>query len=249
MTGSTADTAKWIRRFQPAPEATARLVCFPHAGGAASYYFSVAKRLAPAIEVLAVQYPGRQDRRTEPCADSVQELAEQVLDQLRPWSDQPLALFGHSMGASVAFEVARRLEESGTPPRALFASGRTAPARTRNEGVHALPDDEFLDALRELDGTESAALESEELMKLALPALRADYRIAETYAYRPGPPLHCPLHVLLGVDDPKVSADEARDWAAHTTGAFRFHPFPGGHFYLNAESDGVLRLVREHLAR
>ena len=78
MTGSTTDTAKWIRRFQPAPEATARLVCFPHAGGAASYYFSVAKRLAPAIEVLAVQYPGRQDRRTEPCAESVQELAEQA---------------------------------------------------------------------------------------------------------------------------------------------------------------------------
>ena len=115
--------------------------------------------------------------------------------------------------------------------------------------MHALPDDEFLQALRELDGTESAALESQELMRLALPALRADYRIAETYAYRPGPPLHCPLHVLLGVDDPKVSEDEARDWVAHTSGGFRFHPFPGGHFYLNTESDGVLRLIREQLAR
>ncbi|MFR9731781.1 thioesterase II family protein [Saccharopolyspora sp. MS10] len=247
MTGIAADTAKWIRRFNPAPEAGARLVCFPHAGGAASYYFPMAKQLAPSIEVLAVQYPGRQDRRSEPCLGSVQELAEQAFARLEPWAGERLALFGHSMGASVAFEVARLLEASGTPPRVLFASGRSAPPRTRNEGVHALPDAEFLRALRELDGTQSAALESEELMRLALPALRADYRAAETYSYRPGPPLHCPISVLVGTGDAKVTADEARDWAAHTTGQFRFHPFPGGHFYLNAESDGVLRLIREQL--
>ena len=247
MTGITDDTDRWLRRFRPSPDATARLACFPYAGGAAPYFVPVAKMLAPSIDVLAVQYPGRQDRRGEDCLGSVEEIAEQVLPGLRRWADDSLALFGHSMGASVAFEVARRLEAEGTPPRALFVSGRPAPTRNRDEGIHSLGDDAFIAELQKLGAAAAAALADEELRRMAMPSLRADYRAAETYTYRPGTNLTCPVHALIGVDDPKVTEDEAQDWQHRTSGPFTLHEYPGGHFYLDAETDDVLALLRRTL--
>ncbi len=251
MTGTTDDTDRWLRRFRPSPEATARLACFPYAGGAAPYFAPVAKMLAPAVDVLAVQYPGRQDRRGEECLVSVEEMADQALPGLRPWADGSLALFGHSMGASVAFEVARRLESEGAPPRALFVSGRPAPTRNRDEGIHSLGDDAFIAELRKLGAAAAAALADEELRQMAMPSLRADYRAAETYVYRPGDhpgtDLTCPVHALIGVDDPKVTKDEAQDWQHRTSGPFTLHEFPGGHFYLDTETNDVLALIRRTL--
>lgn len=248
MTGIADDTGTWIRRFHPASAPAPRLVCFPHAGGAASYYFPVSKALAPDVEVLAVQYPGRQDRRSEPCLNSVEEMAERALPGLRPWAaEAPLTLFGHSMGASVAFEVARRLESEGTPARTLFVSGRAAPSRTRNEGVHALDDEDFLAALAALDEGTAAVLANEELLRMAMPSLRADYRAAETYTYRPGSDVSCPVVAMIGSDDPKVTADEANSWQEHTSGPFELHTFPGAHFYLNAEAANVQRLIHQHM--
>lgn len=120
----------WVRRYHPAPEARHRLFCLPYAGGSASYFLPVARALSPHVDVLAVQYPGRQDRRHEPCVESVEELADLLVDIVKPWADRPLSLFGHSMGASVAFELALRLEALGIVPHSLFASGRRAPAPT-----------------------------------------------------------------------------------------------------------------------
>ncbi|CAM5737924.1 Thioesterase OS=Streptomyces tendae OX=1932 GN=GUR47_36995 PE=3 SV=1 [Streptomyces tendae] len=209
----------WLRLFHRAHTDAPRLVCFPHAGGAASFYFPLSAALAPGAEVLAVQYPGRQDRRGEPCVDSVPALADAVVRELRQWQDRPLALFGHSMGASVAFEVARRLEAEGSVPTALFVSGRRSPRLVRDEGIHRADDDALIAHLARLSGTDARILGDPELLELILPAMRADYRAAETYRWTPGPPLRCPLSVLTGDDDPQFSPAEARDWATHTTGA------------------------------
>lgn len=256
MTGIADDTGTWIRRFHRAPEdarssqgtaGPVRLACFPFAGGAASYYFPVSKALAPQVEVLSVQYPGRQDRLSEPCAQSVDELAEQVLPRLRPWAGPQLALFGHSLGASVAFEVARRLEAEGAPPRALFVSARTAPTRNLDEGVHRLADEEFLQVVQQLGGLPAEVLANREVLRMVLPVLRADYRAAETYAYRPGTDVSCPLHALLGTEDPKVAEDEMLDWRLRTSGEFRLHRFSGGHFYLGEHLPEILRLVTGEL--
>ncbi|GGV16258.1 thioesterase [Streptomyces litmocidini] len=247
MTHATTDTAPWVRRYHPAPQAPARLVCFPHAGGSATFYFPVSRALSPSVDVLAIQYPGRQDRRAEPCVDDMGTLADLVTDELGPWLDRPVALFGHSMGATLAYEVARRLEAAGTTPLGLFASGRGAPSRQRDERTHLATDDHLLAELRRLSGTETRMLDDEELVRMILPAVRSDYRAVETYRHRPGPPLRCPVLALVGDADPKATVEEARSWADHTTGPFTLRVFPGGHFYLNDQAPAVLAAISSHI--
>lgn len=237
------DSAEWVRRFHPATRPRARLVCFPHAGGAASYFFGVSKAMAPAVEVICLQYPGRQDRRTEPCLDSVDALADGVTAALSPWTDLPLVFFGHSLGASVAYETARRLQASGTEIGALFVSARRGPTAVRDERVHQRSDDDLLAELRRLSGTNGDVLGDDDLMRMILPALRADYQAAETYRHTPGEVLRCPVTALVGDADPKVTVQEAKDWASHTTGEFELTVYPGGHFYLNDHQAAVLARI------
>ncbi|AXB47497.1 thioesterase II family protein [Amycolatopsis albispora] len=245
MTASTAED--WVRRFHPAPAAPHRLLCLPHAGGSASYFFPVSRSLSPGIEVLAVQYPGRQDRRAEPLIDSIEVLADQVTDAIDGFTDKPLAIFGHSMGATLGFEVARRLEKRGVVSAALFASGRRAPSRHRDERFHEGSDDELLANVRSLAGTDQALLGDDEIVRMVLPAIRADYRAAETYRYPEGPDLSCPIFAMVGDNDPKATVDEASSWERHTSGPFELKVFPGGHFYLNEHSPAILDTIATHL--
>ncbi|GAA2100864.1 alpha/beta fold hydrolase [Streptomyces albiaxialis] len=238
-----ADEDLWIRRFHPAPDAATRLVCLPHAGGSASFYFPVSRALAPAVDVLAVQYPGRQDRRAEPCLDSIAALADEVAERLLPWADRPLSIFGHSMGATLAFEVALRLEQRDITLHALFASGRRAPSRHREESTHLHDDAALIREIKALDGTESQTLDDEEMLRAVLPAIRSDYRAAETYRYQPGPPLSCPVYAMVGDSDPKASVDEVRSWGDHTKERFELQTYPGGHFYLNAQAPRVIDAI------
>jgi surfactin synthase thioesterase subunit len=248
MTTSETSQALWIRRYHPAPDAATRLVCLPHAGGSASFYFPVSQRLSGTdIDVVAVQYPGRQDRRHEPCIDDLRALAGAVVDVLRPLGDRPIALFGHSMGATLAFEVAGLLGHAGIPPSHVFVSGRRAPSRPRDERVHLLDDEGLLADVRELSGTDPLVLGDEEMLRAALIAIRADYRAAETYRYRPVPPLRCPITAFTGDTDPKTTIDEVRAWRTHTTGAFDMKVFPGGHFFLVRHQAAILRAVAEAL--
>ncbi|MFJ2114380.1 MULTISPECIES: thioesterase II family protein [unclassified Streptomyces] len=238
----------WLRRYNPAPTSRIRLVCFPHAGGSAPYYFPMAQALPPAVEVLAVQYPGRQDRRTEPCIDDIDRLADTLFEILVPLTDKPLALFGHSMGAVIAFEVARRLEErADTVVATLFASGRRAPSCHRDEYVHTLDDDGLIADIKALNGTDAALLDSDDIRELILPAIRNDYRAVETYHYRPGPRLSCPISVFTGAEDPRVTADEARAWEQHTTGGFTLRTFRGGHFFLADHHKDISAAVLDRL--
>lgn len=221
-------------------------MCFPHAGGSASFYLPVATALSPRVDVVAVQYPGRQDRRGEPGLTSIAELADRISETLYGWDDKPLTFFGHSMGAVVAFEVARRLEQSGTGPVRLFASGRRAPSRTRDERTHTLGDDRLIAEIRSLSGTDSRFLDDEELLRMVLPAIRSDYTAVETYLAAPDDTVRCPVTVLTGDDDPKTSIEEARAWDGHTLGGSELRVFPGGHFYLTERAADVLAVLTEH---
>nr|WTB28345.1 alpha/beta fold hydrolase [Streptomyces sp. NBC_00830]WTB35737.1 alpha/beta fold hydrolase [Streptomyces sp. NBC_00830] len=236
----------WLRRFRPAERPAARLFCFPHAGGSATYFFPLARALPAGVEVVAVQYPGRQDRRGEPCVDDLRQMADAVAAELDEWLDVPFALFGHSMGATVAYETALLLERQGSAPHTLFASGRRAPSRVRDEQVHLRSDAGLIDEIKNLGGTDPRMFD-DELIRAMLPSLRADYRAVETYRCEPGGLLRCPVVVLTGDADPHVTDDEARAWRSHTAGAFELLRYPGGHFFLNEHAAPVISEISTRL--
>ncbi|HEY1971669.1 MAG TPA: alpha/beta fold hydrolase [Pseudonocardia sp.] len=222
-------------------------MCLPHAGGSASFFLPVSTALSPSVDVVSIQYPGRQDRRNEKPITDLLLLAEQVHAVLQDQSELPLTFFGHSMGASLAFEVTRRMEADHRGPVRLFASGRRAPSVFREETVHRLDDAGLLAEIRRLNGTSSLVLNDDELMRAALPALRADYRAAELYQSQPGATVECPITVLTGDRDPKTSLDDAHAWAQHTTsGSFDVKVFPGGHFFLSDQTDDVIKILDQH---
>jgi surfactin synthase thioesterase subunit len=243
-----ADEDVWVRRFHSAPRSRTTVVCFPHAGGAANFFHPLSAALRPAIQVAAMQYPGRHDRRRDPFLTSIEGLADGCFGSLRPLLDRPVAFFGHSMGATVAFEVARRMRrELGTAPVALFASGRRAPSRHRAESLHTRSDAALIAELKALSGTNARLLADAELLDLILPVIRADYTAVETYRFESGPVLNCPIIALIGDRDPRVTVDEARDWSQHTTGPFKLRKFTGGHFYLTDHLRAVVGTITQQL--
>lgn len=239
--------SQWCRRYVPAQNPTARLVCLPHAGGSAPFFHPVATALGREVDVVAVQYPGRQDRRTEPPITDMSVLADRMAEILRADDGLPLTLFGHSLGAVLAFETARRLEAEGRPVARIVLSGRRGPCTHRDEALHLLDDAGLIAELRATSGTLSVLLDDEELMRAALPALRADYQAVECYTCDTAASVNCPITVLTGDQDPKVTLDEARQWARHTTGGFEFEVYPGGHFFLTRHIEPILGLLRGHL--
>lgn len=235
---------------RPRPDAAARLrlFCFPYAGGGASVYRRWTTELPAWIELCAVQPPGREERiGVAPIAD-LTRIVDDVADAMTPLLDRPFAIFGHSLGAALGYETARVLARRGAPePLLLVVSGHRAPHAPRvRPPIYALPDAEFLDAIFRLDGTPADVLQSEELVALLLPALRADFTLADTYEPSSSQPLACPVRALGGAGDPFVSEAALAAWAEVTRGAFGMRMFAGGHFYLNTQRGRLIAyLVRE----
>ncbi|MFD1832898.1 thioesterase II family protein [Streptomyces desertarenae] len=241
------EQGEWIRRFETASDRAVRVVCLPHAGGSATYFRPLAAALASTAEVLAVQYPGRMDRISEPYVADFAELTERTLAAVRREADRPLVLFGHSMGALLGFQVAKHLEAEGTPPLALFASGARPPHQSLPRHTRPQSDEELIADLAVLDGTDERVLNHPELRALVLSALRADYRMLQSHR-RDDSVLTCPIVSLTGSGDPVVSIHDAGEWAPRTTGRFGLHVFVGKHFYLDDHWAGVGEVVADHLA-
>jgi pyochelin biosynthetic protein PchC len=243
------DDGRWLRTFHPSPAGSARLLCFPHAGGSASYFAPLSKALAPEIEVVGVQYPGRQDRAREAPVETIEDMTDgsaRALEKALPsWDDRPLAFFGHSMGAIVAYEVARRLSR---PPEFLFASARRQPSKGFNELVHLLDDAGLVAELRRVAGPDKRWLEHEKLLTGVLPTIRSDYKAIEMYSWTPGPPLDCSITAIVGDEDPYTSVEMARAWTDFCAGDFDLHVLPGGHFYLETNVPAVAEIVSAKLS-
>jgi medium-chain acyl-[acyl-carrier-protein] hydrolase len=248
---TAAGSTPWLAYRRPSAAAAAlRLFCFPYAGGGASVYQRWTETLPPSIEVCPVQLPGRERRIGEPAFTSVDAMVRAMVPALRPFMDLPFALFGHSMGALVAYEAARALRGAGAEPVRLFVSGRRAPVvPDPAPPLHALPDAAFADELRRLGGTPEELLANREIMEMLLPTLRADMAVCETYRHLPAAPLACPVSALGGVDDPELGTAELDPWGRETAGAFTRRLFPGGHFFVNTARAQVLRAVAADLAR
>lgn len=247
MTDSSANRQLWLRRFHEVPPGAPLLICFPHAGGSATWFYSVSQALAPDVAVLAVQYPGRQDRMAERAVRDITTLADRVADVLLSEPEhRPVRFFGHSMGAVVAFEVAVRLAAAGrSDPEHLFVSGRRAPTRHRDERVHLRDEEGVVEELKLLDGTERQVLDDPDVRQLVMPAVRADYQAIETYRYQPGPLFSRGVTALTGDSDPKTTLEEAGAWKELTTGTFALEVLSGGHFFLNQHTTHILNLIRD----
>jgi surfactin synthase thioesterase subunit len=241
----------WLRALRPAPNARTVLLGFPPAGGSAGAYRALAQQITPGVAVYAVQYPGRQDRLGDPLVTDMAELADLVTADLSRWGAVPnLALFGHSMGATVAFEVARRLQGKNRDPVRLFVSGRIAPDEPYSGRLHTGPDGDLIADLERLanDPGSVAALRADpDLADLVLPPLRADYRAVETYVCQPGPRLRCPISALLGDADPTVRPEQAEGWRAYTDAEFELKMFEGRHFYLDEHVADVAEYISARL--
>ena len=228
-----------------------RLLCLPYAGGAAAAVFRTWKtQLPPVAEVQPVELPGRATRLAEAPCRRIHELASSLVDGLQESREEPLALFGHSLGALLAFEVARELRRRGGPaPLHLFVSSRRGPRIPEAEApIHELPDSLFVELMqRRYYAIPEEVLREPELMQLLLPTLRADFEMLETYHYADEQPLECPITATGGLEDPRVPLEALEAWAHETTGAFRLQRFRGGHFYFREAHGELTQLVRRTL--
>ena len=218
------------------PSPRRRLLCVPFAGGGPAAYRQWAATLPPDVEVVAVQLPGRSPAWRGPVPSSISEIVDILRPEVEAATDLPFALFGHSLGALVAFELAVALEaQPATAPSHLFVSGRTSPTRVRvGAPINDLPDDVFLDALNTRFGGVPDAIRAEpDLLALLLPALRADVRAFETYAPLTDRKVGCPVHVYGGLTDVHPRPSELASWQDVAEQEITVRVFPGDHFYLN----------------
>jgi surfactin synthase thioesterase subunit len=228
-----------------------RLFCFPYAGSGTSIYRGWAAALTQAIEVHPVALPGREHRLAESPIDDIHLLAAAVGDELGGVFDPPFAFFGHSMGALLAFELARHLRRQGKAgPRCLIVSAHRAPhLPDEQDRIHDKPTPEFLHELRELNGTSSGVLGDRELVELLLPMLRADFKAAELYRYSEEAPLRCPIVAYGGTRDGMIPQAEIAAWNAHTDGGFAQRMFEGDHFYIQTRREELIAQLALDLQR
>ncbi len=220
-----------------------RLFCFPHAGGG-----TVAYSAWRDPRVCPVRLPGRESRAAEAPFERMTPLIEALADVIVPYAVRDYAFFGHSMGAAIAFELARELRRRGVAmPRMLIVSGARAPQYRRGYVPPPAPSDaEFLEELRRLEGIPAELLNDAAAMRAILPALRADAALYRNYTYAEGPPLDVPIRAYGGLADPRISREQLHAWSEQSTASFAVRLFPGGHFYLN-DSAPVLDALHEDL--
>lgn len=245
----TLAATPWLTPFKQNQRAPMRLFCFPYAGGGSHIYREWIDSLPASIEVCPIQLPGRGARMMEAPFSQMSSLVQALTEALLPYLDKPFACFGHSMGALVSFEFARRLRsQNGPKPIHLFVSGCFAPDIPDSEPLHHLPDSELLTELCRLNGVPKEVQENAELMRLMLPTIRADCTITETYSYTNEAPLDCPISAFGGLQDQMVSRDDLEAWRNQTTASFSLRMFPGDHFFLRSAEPLLLRVLSRELS-
>ncbi|NET02725.1 MAG: thioesterase [Sphaerospermopsis sp. SIO1G2] len=241
----------WITCPKPNPQAKMRLFCLPYAGGSAYIFRTWAKNLPPTIEVCPIEIPGRGRQIVLPPHTEMQSLVAEITKNLLPFLDKPFALFGHSMGAEVSFELARLLRSDyNLQPLNLFISARKAPQiQPTKKSLHKLPDQEFWQEVNKLSGTPDQVIENDEMIELFLPILRADFTTLETHIYTNQPPFDFPIHVFGGLQDIEVPKYQLEAWQEHTTAEFSLQMLEGDHFFMRDNEINLLNAITQKLRK
>jgi surfactin synthase thioesterase subunit len=246
--------SKWFLRVAGASSRHLRLFCLHGAGSSASTYAKWSRYFPKAVEVVAIQLPGREGRFREAFSVSVKGLVRELAADLRGYTDLPYGIFGHSLGALIGFELVRELVATGArQPVVFMPAGRAAPhIKDQRQVLHRLSEGEFADALAKekflSPALRRALLEQDETASLFLPQMRADLCLEETYEYRASEPLSCPIVAYGGIEDPDVSLADLRAWAIHTTRHFRCHMLPGTHHFVQDVVPELTALVQHELS-
>jgi surfactin synthase thioesterase subunit len=239
-------TNAWIFGGRIKPNARCRLFCLPHSGSGASQFASWQNLLPPALDICPIQLPGRENRFREAPFTQIQPLAENLAVALEPYLDRPYILYGYSLGALIAFELARQLRRRNAAPAvSLHVLARPAPHLAQTEHpLRQLPDEIFLGELtRRFNGMSPVILQDQELMKLLLPTLRADITALETYVYKDEEPLDCPIRAFGGRFDATTTEDDLRAWRRHTKNSFELEIFHGDHFFIRSNQQAVFESI------
>ncbi len=232
------------------PEAQTRLFFFPYAGGGPSVFSRWLNDLPGDMEGYIAHYPGRGSRYQEPPIKRLTTLVERLYQAIQPLLDKPFAFFGHSLGGLVAFELIKNLRKNNFPqPTILFVSASDAPhLYDVHQPIHKLPDAEFLQTMKELNGISAELQNYPDMMNLLLPMLRADFEASESYDYVRSEPLNIPVVVFGGLDDPRVTRERLEGWALHTNASFKLQCYPGDHFFINTARESVIDSIINDLA-
>ncbi len=239
---------RWVRRYRDDDGCETKLVCLAPAGAGASTFRTWARGLPPDVGVLAVRYPGREDRFGDPIPPRMEALADDIADALSGLTGHRLVLFGHSMGATVAHEVALRFQEQGCPPAALCVSGRRPTHALVGRPMIFGTDEEMIAHITSFDASLAEIFEDDGLREIVLPAVRADYRLVDDFDGGPRPLLDCPVYGYTGREDTQVNPEQMGRWAELTRGGFRLVVLPGGHLYLRSEETALLADLSDVLA-
>lgn len=233
----------------PQPKASLRLFCFPYAGAGASIFRGWTKSLSDGIELCPVQLPGRETRAMEKAHPRMGPLIDALLHELQGYLDLPFAFFGYSMGALIAFELARALKaRHHVTPLHLFLAARRAPRLPGSSFTAELTDGEFVKELERLGGAPKQILEHPDMLELILPTIRADFALCESYSYPPGQILDCPLTIFGGKEDPKICYKELLAWGEETNAGCTVKMLNGDHFFLHSCQSAIIATILEELA-
>jgi medium-chain acyl-[acyl-carrier-protein] hydrolase len=235
MTSPISRHSQWFEYCLPLHNQALQLFCFPYAGGTAQVFKSWQRRFPAEINLCLVHLPGRGTRMREAPFRNMQLMVEAIASAIIGQVRHPFAFYGHSMGALLAFELARELRKRQAPePLQLFLSGRNAPQTARIEPKSFnLPEEKFIDRLRELNGTPQELFDDPELKSLFLPVIRADFEVVDTYEYVPGQPLCCPFSVYGGIEDTRIPLENLHGWEKETSATCTVRRFPGDHFFIH----------------
>ncbi|MEM9220046.1 MAG: alpha/beta fold hydrolase [Cyanobacteria bacterium P01_F01_bin.150] len=237
--------SKWIVCPYPRSQPKLRLLCFTYAGGAAWTFRDWAAQLPDSVEVCAIELPGRGKRMREASVSNLNTLMNALGPEILPYLNVPFACFGHSLGGLIAFELCVWLRHhTNLTPKHVWVSAAPAPQRAHErEPISRLPDKDFIHVLQSYKGTPTGVLDNAELMAMALPILRADFALLDTYQYKPVAPFRCPITAFWGTQDETFDKDQIIDWRIHTNN-FSLESVNGEHFFMR-QPDFPRRLLTQ----